>query len=329
MSDAHTEHDAPHEGPIKTPGQLVAAVFFAFVVPVIVIVMLATYVSTDTRQAAGSNLMAPEAIAERIQPVGRVAVKDASDGVLKTGEQVFAAQCSACHTAGLVGAPKFGDAAAWAPRIKTGYAALLNSALKGKNAMPAQGGGELSEYRDRPGRRLHGQQGRRQVRRAEGPRASASAAVARPRRRPSSSSSAVGARAGSAQCRVAGLRQNAKRATSCVKRASCGRHAPLSTASEACSMSCVWTSPRPRSVARKSRPLLVEPARFDLRRGAGVGVHPRRAVHHLHAPDPGRGLEFDVDTLRPVLEEPAAVLVGGVVALDELAQLRRDRCGCP
>jgi cytochrome c5 len=72
-------------------------------------------------------------------------VKDASDGVLKTGEQVFAAQCSACHTAGLVGAPKFGDAAAWAPRIKTGYAALLNSALKGKNAMPAQGGGELSE----------------------------------------------------------------------------------------------------------------------------------------------------------------------------------------
>jgi len=145
MSDAHTEHDAPHEGPIKTPGQLVAAVFFAFVVPVIVIVMLATYVSTDTRQAAGSNMMAPEAIAERIQPVGRVAVKDASDGVLKTGEQVFAAQCSACHTAGLVGAPKFGDAAAWAPRIKTGYAALLNSALKGKNAMPAQGGGELSE----------------------------------------------------------------------------------------------------------------------------------------------------------------------------------------
>ena len=43
---------------------------------------------------------------------------------MKTGEQVFAAQCTACHTAGALGAPKFGDAAAWAPRIKTGFDAL-------------------------------------------------------------------------------------------------------------------------------------------------------------------------------------------------------------
>jgi cytochrome c5 len=45
----------------------------------------------------------------------------------------------------VVGAPKFGDAAAWGPRIKTGYDALLNSALKGKNAMAPQGGGEHSD----------------------------------------------------------------------------------------------------------------------------------------------------------------------------------------
>lgn len=146
MSDAHNENDAPHEGPIKTPKQLVAAVFFAFVVPVIVIVMLATFVSSDTRPAAGSNLMTQEAIAERIQAVGRVEVKDASDtAALKTGEQVFAAQCTACHTAGVAGAPKLGDADAWAPRIKTGYDALLNSALKGKGAMGAQGGGDFSD----------------------------------------------------------------------------------------------------------------------------------------------------------------------------------------
>ncbi|NDP38377.1 MAG: cytochrome c5 family protein, partial [Rhodoferax sp.] len=55
------------------------------------------------------------------------------------------AQCTACHTAGVVGAPKFGDAAAWAPRIQTGYDALLNAALKGKNAMAAQGGGEFQD----------------------------------------------------------------------------------------------------------------------------------------------------------------------------------------
>jgi cytochrome c5 len=65
---------------------------------------------------------------------------------LRTGEQVYAAQCTTCHAAGLAGAPKSGDEAAWAPRIKTGYEALLNSALKGKGAMAAQGGGEFSDY---------------------------------------------------------------------------------------------------------------------------------------------------------------------------------------
>jgi len=65
--------------------------------------------------------------------------------VLKTGEQVYTAQCAACHATGAAGAPKLGDAAAWAPRIKTGYDALLTSALKGKGAMGAQGGGEMSD----------------------------------------------------------------------------------------------------------------------------------------------------------------------------------------
>ena len=55
MSDAQSEQDAPHEGPIKTPRQLVAAVFFAFVVPVIVIVLLASYVSTDSRPSTNTS----------------------------------------------------------------------------------------------------------------------------------------------------------------------------------------------------------------------------------------------------------------------------------
>jgi cytochrome c5 len=149
MSDAHTPHDqdSPHEGPIKTPKQLILAVLYAFVVPIIVIILLVEYVTTDHRPAAGSTGLAPEAVAERIQPVGMVQIKDASDlATLKTGEQVFAAQCTACHTAGLVGSPKFGDADAWAPRIKTGYDALLHSALAGKGQMSAQGGGEYSDF---------------------------------------------------------------------------------------------------------------------------------------------------------------------------------------
>ena len=41
---------------------------------------------------------------------------------------------------GAAGAPKLGDNAAWAPRIKAGSEALYDSAIKGKNAMPPKGG---------------------------------------------------------------------------------------------------------------------------------------------------------------------------------------------
>jgi len=149
MTEAHepNEIDGPHEGPIKTPKQLILAVLYAFVVPIFGIILLVMFVTADKRPAAGSDALEPKAIAERIHPVGMVVVKDAGDlSAMKTGEQVFAAQCTACHTAGALGAPKFGDAEAWAPRIKTGYEALLHSALAGKNQMPPQGGGDFSDY---------------------------------------------------------------------------------------------------------------------------------------------------------------------------------------
>jgi cytochrome c5 len=56
------------------------------------------------------------------------------------GKKVYDTTCMACHATGAAGAPKFGDKAAWAPRIKTGIDALHASALKGKGAMPAKGG---------------------------------------------------------------------------------------------------------------------------------------------------------------------------------------------
>src|SRR4029079_19642255 len=61
------------------------------------------------------------------------------------GEQVFTAVCSSCHASGALGAPKFGDEQAWASRIKSGFDALLHSALHGKGAMPPQGGGDYSD----------------------------------------------------------------------------------------------------------------------------------------------------------------------------------------
>jgi c(7)-type cytochrome triheme protein len=59
---------------------------------------------------------------------------------LPNGKAIYDATCVACHSTGAAGAPKLGDAAAWAPRVKTGAPALYNNAIKGKGAMPAKGG---------------------------------------------------------------------------------------------------------------------------------------------------------------------------------------------
>ncbi|WP_138513703.1 c-type cytochrome [Rhodoferax bucti] len=136
-----TVHEEAHTGPIKTPKQLLLAAFFSFVIPIFVIIGLVYYVTSANKPAAGAVNM-EKATAERIQKIGMVEVRDANRE-LKSGEDVFKAQCSACHSSGAAGAPKFGDAAAWGPRIKTGFEALVNSAMKGKGAMGAQGGGDF------------------------------------------------------------------------------------------------------------------------------------------------------------------------------------------
>jgi len=147
MSDVLPAEHESHEGLIRTPKQLVVVLVASFVLPVVIIIMLINFVAWDTKPAAGSDGLGPEAVARRIQPVGVSDFKDINDvKSMKTGEQVFQAQCTACHATGAVGAPKLGDEAAWAPRVKTGFDALLNSALKGKGNMPAQGGGDASDY---------------------------------------------------------------------------------------------------------------------------------------------------------------------------------------
>ncbi|MBK8072695.1 MAG: c-type cytochrome [Ramlibacter sp.] len=152
MSDTHEE---AHTGPVKNPAQLLWASIAAFVVPVFIIIGLVYYVVSDAKPAGSNQADAmalggvteqarEKALAGRIQKVGAVEIRDANRA-LKAGEEVYKAQCAACHAAGAAGAPKFGDAGAWAARIKTGYDALLNSALKGKGAMGAQAGGDFEE----------------------------------------------------------------------------------------------------------------------------------------------------------------------------------------
>jgi cytochrome c5 len=142
MSD-NSHDDDHHTGPIKTPKQLLVTVFISFVAPIFIIIGLVYYVTSAFKPEAGVIDNTAQ-IASRIQKVGMVEIKDANR-TLKSGEDVFKAQCTTCHTAGVAGAPKFGDAAAWGTRIKQGYDVLVSSALKGKGAMGAQGGGDFED----------------------------------------------------------------------------------------------------------------------------------------------------------------------------------------
>lgn len=146
MSQAPQSQESGHQGPISTPQQLMIAVAAAFIVPVAIIVLLVIYVSSQSQSAAGSDALSAQAVADRIMPVGTVQIKLASANTgPRSGEEAYKAQCAACHDAGMLGAPKFGDAGAWGGRIGQGLATLAGHAIKGFNAMPAQGGGDLSD----------------------------------------------------------------------------------------------------------------------------------------------------------------------------------------
>jgi len=142
MSDAHNEH-GEHQSAIKTPKQLIAAIAAGFIVPIVCIVLLVQFVTAHKKVGAGSNAQTPEAIAARIHPVSDdgFTFKDASGPkALMTGEAVYSSTCTACHSTGAAGSPKFGDAGAWGPRIAQGYDTVLDHALHGFKGMPAKGG---------------------------------------------------------------------------------------------------------------------------------------------------------------------------------------------
>jgi cytochrome c5 len=127
---------------IKTPRQLITLIVLAFVVPVILIILLATFVAGQRTEGAGTDAMTAEAIAERLRPVGTVAFASAPSGprTLQSGEAVYKLACVACHGTGAAGAPKAGDETAWAPRLKQGADTLFKHAVDGFKAMPPKGG---------------------------------------------------------------------------------------------------------------------------------------------------------------------------------------------
>jgi len=132
MRDKHTSF-------IKTPKQLVIVVVLAFAIPIALVVLLSQLI-TDVRPPGRQE--AQTGVLNRIKPVGEVTLVAASaPQTSMTGEKVYQDVCKVCHEAGLVGAPKLGDKAAWVPRIKRGIDALHTNAIKGTDkGMPPKGG---------------------------------------------------------------------------------------------------------------------------------------------------------------------------------------------
>jgi len=161
-----SEDDEDHSSVIKTPSQLATAVVAAFVFPVAVFMLLGHFVTGERAIDPANPAYSDEAVAKRLKPVGelllageaslaeplspvasgqtQVAGEASPTPAGEAGEEkvkaIYTASCGACHASGAAGAPKLGDKAAWAPRIKAGNEGLYNSALNGKNAMPPKGG---------------------------------------------------------------------------------------------------------------------------------------------------------------------------------------------
>ena len=160
MSHAH-HPDAVEENLETHPVKLAIWIVIGAVSLIVGIILLAQFAigAYGARSLEKDPAMAPEALAKRIAPVaqlqleGAAAVAPAPQGPKVAavaaapakagkpdGKKTYDTTCMACHATGAAGAPKLGDKAAWAPRIKTGNDALYASVIKGKGAMPPKGG---------------------------------------------------------------------------------------------------------------------------------------------------------------------------------------------
>jgi cytochrome c5 len=127
-------------------------IFFA-----IVLFAVARIVGNDTQgEAVLLDPLRLKDVKQNITPFAHVAIAGQDNSALAalsapkanataanvpaTGEQAFTNVCSACHGAGINGAPKVGDRAAWAPRIQQGKEVLYTHAIGGIRAMPPRGG---------------------------------------------------------------------------------------------------------------------------------------------------------------------------------------------
>lgn len=107
-------------------------------------VLVCMFVGVFSGFIAQAQDMSDEAIKSRIQPVGKVHVagaKPASDAAAgpRSGADIYNKSCVACHTSGVLGAPKLQVAADWSARLENGFDSVWQNALNGINAMPPMG----------------------------------------------------------------------------------------------------------------------------------------------------------------------------------------------
>ena len=124
----------------------------------IALIILARFIAANSaREVKAADPVLQREIAARIAPVAKVAVAGQDNSALAPaaaapavaaedlpGETVYNQACVACHGAGIAGAPKLGDKAAWAARIAQGADTLHTHALQGFQGkggyMPPKGG---------------------------------------------------------------------------------------------------------------------------------------------------------------------------------------------
>jgi cytochrome c5 len=170
MAEPHAHHSDVIEDNIDThPLKLAIGVAIGAIALIVGIILLAQFAvgAYGSRSLKDDPAMSPDAVKKRLAPVAQLtidpnapalaaapaattptpvaavtipppAAKSADAGA--HGKATYDSICSACHGAGVAGAPKFGDKAAWAARLKAGKDSLYSTALKGKGAMPPKGG---------------------------------------------------------------------------------------------------------------------------------------------------------------------------------------------
>jgi cytochrome c5 len=126
-----------------TPQEVLVSVVLGLLAPLIAIVLILFLVNSIQQKQIDADTpeIAEKTVLKNIAPVAKLAALDANaPRVEKSGEEVFNAVCTSCHTPGALGAPKYGNKGDWAARIAQGYDTLINHALNGIRAMPPRGG---------------------------------------------------------------------------------------------------------------------------------------------------------------------------------------------